>query len=568
MNGRSTVPGLLRQRAADTPDAVALCHPDGSTLTFGQWDRSTDALAAALAADGLRVGQRVALLFDEREWFGFATAFCGVLRAGGVAVPLSARLPPGQLVDRVTVAGAVGTIREGCAVPPELGGWQRGPADADANADAVPDRATPAGPAQIIFTSGTEGSARPVVATHGNLTHGHDATPGRRQLAHSRHFLHAFPLGTNAAQTMLLTGLTAEPAALVMPRFDAAEVCAAVEEFQVGTLFLVPAMARELLDSGELHSRDLSSVVLVGTTGDVLPGSVARALAEALPYATIVNTYSSTEAAPARTTMVFDSRRPEAVGRGPVRITDDAGREVPTGEVGHVWIGSAAPPRRYLDGGDTGTFRDGWTRTGDRGRLDDEGYLHLAGRDSSTIHTGGTTVSPFTVEQALREHPDVRDCAVTALADPVLGERPAAVLVTRTGAVPADLRTFLAGRLSGAEIPQRVVCVAALPRNDGGKVVVRALRDLFPPVGSTATAAPVTVVERHLADIWATVLGVAAVGRDDDFLALGGNSMSALRLARLVADQFAVPTPVSALYARPGLAEQAAWIADRIADSP
>ncbi|MEV0939634.1 AMP-binding protein [Micromonospora wenchangensis] len=566
MSGGPTVPGLLRQRAADTPDAVALCHPDGSALTFGRWDRSADALAAALVTDGLRVGQRVALLFDEREWFGFATAFCGVLRAGGVAVPLSVRLPPGQLADRFTAAGAVGTIREGCVVPPELGGWQRGLAGADAAAGT--DRATPDGPAQIIFTSGTEGSARPVVATHGNLTHGHDAAPGRRQLAHSRHFLHAFPLGTNAAQAMLLTGLAAEPAALVVPRFDAAEVCAAVEEFRVGTLFLVPAMARELLDSGELHRRDLSSVVLVGTTGDVLPGSVARALADALPYATIVNTYSSTEAAPARTTMVFDSRRPDAVGRGAVRITDDAGREVPAGETGQVWIGSDAPPRRYLDGGDTGTFRDGWTRTGDRGRLDDEGYLHLAGRDSSTIHCGGTKVSPFTVEQALRGHPDVRDCAVTALADPVLGERPAAVLVTRTGAVPADLRTFLAGRLSGAEIPQRVVCVTALPRNDGGKVVVRALRDLFPPAGSTPAADPVTVVERRLADIWASVLGVAAVGRDDDFLALGGNSMSALRLARLVADQFAVPTPVSALYARPGLAEQAAWIADRIAGSP
>ncbi|MEU7982204.1 AMP-binding protein [Micromonospora sp. NPDC049081] len=566
MTGGPTVPGLLRQRAADTPDAAALCHPDGATLTFAQWDRSADALAAALVDDGLRVGQRVALLFDEREWFGYATAFCGVLRAGGVAVPLSARLPPGQLVERVSVAGAVGIIREGCAVPPELGGWQRGPAGTAT--DAVPDRATPDGAAQIIFTSGTEGSARAVVATHGNLTHGHDTAPGRRQLAHSRYFLHAFPIGTNAAQTMLLTGLAAEPAALVVPRFDAAEVCAAVEEFRVGTLFLVPSMARELLDSGEPDRRDLSSLVLVGTTGDVLPAAVARALGDVLPYATIVNTYSSTEAAPARTTMVFDSRRPDAVGRGTVRITDDAGREVAAGEVGQVWIGSDAPPRRYLDGGDAATFRDGWTRTGDRGRLDDEGYLHLTGRAASTIHSGGTKVSPFAVEQALHGHPDVRDCAVLALADPVLGERPAAVLVTRTGAVPADLRAFLAGRLSGAEIPQRIVCVDALPRNDGGKVVTRSLRDLFPPAGSTPAAAPVTVVERRLADIWATVLGVAAVGRDDDFLALGGNSMSALRLARLVSDQFAVATPVSALYARPGLAAQAAWIADRMSGSP
>ena len=209
-----------------------------------------------------------------------------------------------------------------------------------------------------------------------------------------------------------------------------------------------------------------------------------------------------------------------------------------------------------------------WTRTGDRGRLDDEGYLHLTGRDTSTIHSGGTKVSSFAVEQALHGHPDVRDCAVVAVADPVWGERPAAVLVTRTGAVPADLRAFLAGRLSGPEIPQRVVCVDALPRNDGGKVVARSLRGLFPPVGSTPAAAPVTVVERRLADIWASVLGVAAVGRDDDFLALGGNSMSALRLARLVSDQFAVATPVSALYARPGLAAQAAWIADRMSGSP
>ncbi|MEU7618102.1 AMP-binding protein [Micromonospora rifamycinica] len=566
MTGGRTVPGLLRRRAADTPGAVALCHPDGSSLTFAGWDRAADALAAELVADGLRVGQRVALLFDEREWFGYAIAFCGVLRAGGVAVPLSTRLSPRQLVDRVTATGAVGTIREGGTVPTGLGGWQRGLARPGGG--ATPDRSTPDDAAQVIFTSGTEGSAKAVVATHGNLTYGHDTAPGRRHLAHSRHFLHAFPLGTNAAQTMLLTGLAAAPAALVVPRFDAAEVCAAVEEFRVGTLFLVPSTARELLASGEPHRRDLSSVVLVGTTGDILPAPVARALGAAMPNATVVNTYSSTEAAPARTTMVFDSRRPHAVGRGAVRVTDDAGREVDPGEVGQVWIRSDAPPRRYLDGDDTATFRDGWTRTGDRGRLDDQGYLHLVDRDSSIVHSGGTKISSLAVEQALHEHADVLDCAVVGIPDPVLGERAAAVLVTRAGTVPADLRGFLAGRLSTPEIPQRVVCVDALPRNDGGKVVKRSLRDLFRPDGSAPAPAPQTAVERQLAGIWATVLGVAAVGRDDDFLALGGNSMSVLRLARLVSDQFAVATPVSALFARPGLVEQAAWIAARLSGPP
>jgi len=548
-----TFPGLLRDRAAREPDRVAI-RVGADALTFGEWHDRAARVAAGL---DVRRGDRVGLLFDEHDWLDFAAAYVGVQAAGAVAMPISARKPGTEITRLLADFGAAGLIH-GTGL--DAHGWpiETVVADRPGGVDVGPGDL-----AQILFTSGTTGRPKGVSATHANLTHGYHPRMRRRPLTHSKLFLHAFPLGTNAAQTMLFNALTAEPAALVLPRFDAGEFCALIEENRVGTAFLVPAMAIDLVASGALDRYDLSSVLLLGSTAAALPPEIAKTLAAAFENADIVNYYSSTEAAPAQTVMIFDPDRPAAVGQpadGDLRITDADGHPLPSGETGEVWLRSPTTARTYFGDASatSAVFRDGWIRMGDLGRLDDEGYLYLVDRESDVIKSGAFKISTLRIEAELYTHPDVREAAVLGLPHPVLGSVPAAAVVLRKPV--DDLRAFAAARLARHEIPARWLILDALPRNDAGKVLKRALRDLFdaPP----EPAAPASDAEKRLAGLWAQALG-RDVPAGADFFAAGGDSFAAARFAALAAEEFGVEVPVSFVFDFPDLAAQAAHLADR-----
>ncbi|MEU8005482.1 class I adenylate-forming enzyme family protein [Catellatospora sp. NPDC049111] len=469
-----TVPGLLAWRRARNPADVAIEVAGVDTLTFEQWDRDASALASALRRRGVTPGAAVGLVFAGRDWTGFAVAYCGVQRAGAVAVPLPDQLPPARLSQLLAACGSDLVISGRAEVD----------ALVEAGAPDPADDARPEGIAQILFTSGTSGQPKAVAATHANLTDGVPAHPKRLALAHSRRFLHAFPIGTNAAQTMLINALTARPSALTLPRFTPRRFAQRLTE--VGTVFLVPATAIELLDSGALDGLDLSGVNLVGSTAAPLPPAVALRLSRAFPSAAIVNHYTSTEAAPAHTNMIFDPAHPDAVGRvttGAVRITDAEGTPLPDGEVGHVWLRSPHA-RRYLGDDDAtrDTFQDGWVRMGDLGRLQG-GHLFLSDRDSDVVKSGAYKISTLEVEAVLHEHPAVAAAAVVGVPHPVLGARLAAAIVARPDAGEVGLpgiRAFLAERLADHQLPGDLLVLDQLPRNDAGKVLKRQLVKLFP----------------------------------------------------------------------------------------
>src|SRR4051794_35360826 len=308
-----TVPRLLAGRAESDPEHIAISQ-GAESLDLAAWQRRTRAIAAGLLAAGVRPGDRVALLYGSRDWIAYACSYTGVLAAGAVAVPLSTRSASAELVYMVEHCGATALLHN--AAPPELPVklcW--GPADISALPDADTELGPgpgprPGDPAQILYTSGTTGRPKGVVAAHANLTHGARLDPPLRALAHSRQFLHAFPIGTNAGQTMLFNALTAHAGMLVTARFGPEHFARLIEQQAVGSVFVVPAMAIELLASGALARHDPSSVVLFGSTAAALPPTVAAGLAAALPGTTIVNYYTSTEAAPTQTSMIFSQERP------------------------------------------------------------------------------------------------------------------------------------------------------------------------------------------------------------------------------------------------------------------
>jgi hypothetical protein len=418
-------------------------------------------------------------------------------------------------------------------------------------------RVRPRDPAQILHTSGTTGRPKGVTATHANLTYGLDPAPRRRPLAHSEHCLHAFALGSNAAQTMLLSALVTRPTTVIAPAFDADGFGALIERYRVGSVFVVPPMAIELVNRRIPERRDLSSVLLFGSTAAALPPAVALALAEALPNATLTNSYTSTEAAPAQLTMVFDPERPGALGRparpGDLRITDEEGRPVPPGRTGAVWLRSAAPARGYA-----GAPAGPWVPMGDLGYQDEDGYLHLVDRADDVVKSGALAVSTLRVEAVLHEHPAVAEAAVVGVPHPVLGQVLAAAVVP-TGQA-GDLRAFLAERLGRHEVPAHIRYIDTLPYNAAGKVVKSELRTMLALGVRHSGPPPESPTETALARLWTRLLGGDGVSRNDDFFALGGDSMRAAQLATLAGEEFGVAVPSALVFDRPGLAGQAEWI--------
>nr|WP_222723700.1 class I adenylate-forming enzyme family protein [Streptomyces sp. t39] len=480
---------LLEHRADLHPERPAL-HDDGRTLDFGTWRRRSAALAAGLLARGLRPGDPVALRYRSTEWTEYAVAYCGVQWAGGIAVPLSDRLAPAAAEHILGDCRAAGVLHAAAGPPPRLPGGVRADGSAEVEADgaaaARPAPPDPSADAQYLYTSGTTGLPKGVRATHANLVHGCTLDERRRPLRHSRTFLHGFPIGTNAGQTMLVNALNTAAAGVAVPHFTPLRFARLIEEHGVGSVFLVPATAIELLASPALSRCDLSSVRLVGSTAAALPQPVALRLSQVFDRAQIVNYYTSTEAAPAQVTLLYDPRRPDSPGLpaalDQLRITGPDGRVLPAGEPGEIWLRSSAPPRSYLGptASDAEVFQGRWVRMGDIGVLDGDGYLHLLDRERDVVKSGAHKVSTLQVENALHAHPGVADAAAFGVPHPVLGSVVVAAVVPSDDALdPASLRAFLLDRLAAHELPARFLFRDALPRNEGGKVLKRELHQLL-----------------------------------------------------------------------------------------
>lgn len=491
----ATLSALLAHRAGTDPERTALiCGP--RTLTFGEWYERAEALAAGLRSRGLEPGARVVLRYGSGDWTAYAVAFCGVLRAGLVAVPLSDRQPPAVAAHVLVDSGASALLHPaGAHLPPGVlptGVWAAPDAETEAEGaarTAVLRPPDPASLAQILYTSGTTGTPKGVTAAHTNLAHGCTFDERRRPLRHSRHFLHAFPVGTNAGQTMLVNALDSAATAVAAPQFTPGRFARLIEQYEAGSVFLVPSMAIELLGSDSARRYATDSVRLVGSTAAALPQPVALGLTRAFPNAQVVNYYTSTEAAPAQLTLLFDPERPDSPGRPAsphgLRITTPDGAPLPAGEPGEVWLRTPAAPRAYLEpAGSTErsgaeVFQGRWVRMGDLGMLDEEGYLHLLDRERDVIKSGAYKVSTIQVEDALHAHPAVVDAAAFGVPHPVLGSVVAAVVVGRDELTAPALRTFLLDRLAPHELPARLLFRPSLPRNEGGKILKRELRLLL-----------------------------------------------------------------------------------------
>ncbi len=441
------VDAWLPRAAAAAPARPAVQTPAGS-WTYRELLAAASHGASSLAGRGVGAGDRVAIALPPG--LGFVQALHASLLLGAVVVPVDPRL---GAAERATVtAGAAVVVDE----PLDDGHAEPASATAGHDLDAV---------ALIVHTSGTTSTPKPVALTYGNLLWsalgsavalGRD--PGERWLC-------AMPLAHVGGLSILLRSAIYATTAVVHERFETDRVLHALQREEITLISVVATTLSRLLDGGLERPPGLRLALAGG--GPVPAALLARARSRGVA---VSQTYGLTESCSQATTVpVALATRDGDHGAGPPLFCTRV-RIAPDGEI--LLRGATIAP--------AAAGADGWLATGDLGRIDALGALHVTGRKADTIISGGENVAPAEVEAVLEAHPDVLEAAAVARPDVQWGEAVTALVVARDGAAldPAGLRAHCAAVLAPYKVPRRVQVVAGpLPRTASGKLLRRELTD-------------------------------------------------------------------------------------------
>jgi long-chain acyl-CoA synthetase len=361
---------------------------------------------------------------------------------------------------------------------------------------------TPDDPATILYTSGTTGRPKGALGTHRNICNtiwgvafvqawGRvvKGGPAVDEAAKKKAALVTGPMfHVIGCFSMLAVHSFAGNKLVLMRRWNAEHALDLVEGEGITHVGGVPAVIRQLVDTQRAAPRDVSSLERFNYGGSPAPPELAVALSETFPRTIHTVGYGMTETS-SPVSMNFGDylrRKPESVGPPfPVcecRVVDDTGEDVPVDETGELWIRGPNVVTEYWERPEATaeTFTEGWLKTGDIARVDEDGFIYIVDRIKDMVIRGGENVYCIEVENALFEHPDVIEAAVIGLPHEVLGEEVGAVVQVRYGATVSEemLQSHLAARLARFKIPVRIdVRRSELPRNAVGKVMKTVLRD-------------------------------------------------------------------------------------------
>ncbi len=468
-------------------------------LTYADLDALVADAAVRVAGAGMRSGDRVALVL-ESSW-QYVVCLLAVLRAGGVAVPLNPGARVRDIEAWISFAEARLVISE--ASHPQLSplraqlaararlmvcGGEDDPLDPPGGEAARPTPVTSPddAPACILFTSGTTGEPKGVLLSHGNLRSNARSIVESLGLTADDSIACVLPFFYAYGNSVLFSHLTCGASIHVQRGFTFPHaVMDMVARHGITGFAGVPSTFALLLSRVKLESCDLSGLRYVAQAGGAMPPALVSRLAAALPGKQVFIMYGQTEAT-ARLTCLPAARladKPGSVGL-PVRdvrieIRDATGRVCGAGETGDIWACGPNIMQGYWRNPEATAqvLRDGWLRTGDIGRLDEEGFVHIVGRRSDIIKVGAHRVHPQDVEHVLAELSTVGECAVVGVADDLLGEVIKAFIVPAAGTAPHahEVRRHCLENLPNYKVPKFIEFVACLPRTPSGKVQRAAL---------------------------------------------------------------------------------------------
>ena len=485
------------------PGKTALVHLAEGAERRHSFAEVADAVArqaAALAARGVKAGDRVALLAPNTDQLVLALLACWWL--GAVACPLNIRWSASELGHAVAdseaalllVDESLANLVPGVALPTatlaDFG------AEAQRLAPRLDSRTGGDALAAILYTGGTTGKSKGVMLTHANfwtaaMTRGAELpnSPDSVTLLVAPLF-HVAGLGRLIGQSIVGGGWA------TLPQFRPARVLHAIEHEGVSDIIAVPSMLQALLDAPEFDAQRVQGLARIAFGAAPMPPDLLDRALTAWPRAEFFQAYGMTETAGAvcmnppanHRGAARASARVHSVGRAglgaEIQVTDEAGQPLPPGEVGEIVVRGPMVMTGYWRQPETtqAAFRDGWLRTGDGGRMDGDGYLFIADRLKDMIISGGENVYSGEVEAVLRQHPAVEHVAVIGVPDTQWGEAVHAVIVLRDaaagndGALPDALRAWCREQLAGYKCPRSFAFVPALPMSAAGKVLKNVLR--------------------------------------------------------------------------------------------
>jgi len=476
------------------PDRPALRLNDAVT-TYAELDDATARLATLLRDRGLEPGDRVGIMLPNVP--EFAIAYYGVLRAGGVVVPVNVLLKQREVAFYLgdseaklifawhefaddAAAGAAEAGSECLVVEPEAFG--RLLASVSEPGAGLLDRAAD-DDAVILYTSGTTGKPKGAQLTHSNLAINADVSKRLFSLGHEDVILGALPLFHAFGQTCgLNTAVSAGASLALIPRFDADKALTTVQRDRVTVFEGVPTMYAALLHHPDRERFDVSTLRVCVSGGAALPVELLRGFEQAFGCV-ILEGYGLSETSPVACFNHPDRERlPGSIGT-PVEgvemmLVDDDRRPVAAGELGEIAIRGHNVMKGYWNRADAtaeAIDADGWFYSGDIARVDAEGRYFIVDRKKELIIRGGYNVYPREVEEILYEHPAVREAAVIGVPHPDLGEEVGAAVALKEGtdATEAEIRDHVKANVAAYKYPRHVWFVDELPKGPTGKILKR-----------------------------------------------------------------------------------------------
>ncbi len=484
-------------QAIRRPDATAIIDELGS-LTFAEVDRRTNALAHGLADRGVVEGDGVAIMCRNHRGFIDATVACSKL--GVDALYLNTSFAGPQIADVVKRENPRALIfdeeftelvKEAAQRRKRFVAWREGEGRLnDPTLEELIEQGDPApvvAPAEegkaVILTSGTtgtpKGAARKTPSSLGPVAAMFSKIPLRTEerTMIAAPLFHAWGFGHLAA------GMGLGSALVLRRTFDPEDTLSATAQHECTALILVPVMLMRMLDlpPETIDRYDLRALRVIALSGSALPAPLARRALDRFGDV-LYNLYGSTEVAWAAIATPEDMHAaPGTVGRPPLgtvlRIYDEAGKEVPHGQTGRIFVGNEMLFEGYTGGGSKDTIGD-LMATGDVGHFDAAGRLFVDGRDDDMIVSGGENVFPQEVEALLSGHDAIGDVTVLGVEDQKFGQRLRAVIVKRPGAKlsESDVKDYVKRNLANYKVPRDVIFSDELPRTSTGKVLKRELK--------------------------------------------------------------------------------------------
>ncbi len=502
------LPGMVAGHARQQPDAPALTT-GGHTLSYAQLDALVDRIAATLQRDGLQPGDTIAI--DAFACNAYVALFLGALRAGLAVAPLAPSSTPAQIATMTGDAGARHLFLDAAnaaAVPAALtgAGVRRIRLDDSQDGDErmadwlAPEGATPnpvplgwSHPFNIIYSSGTTGTPKGIVHSHG-LRWGQIRRAEAAGYGPGNVTLVATPLYSNTTLVVVIPTLARGGHLVLMPKFDTRGYLELAQQHRATHTMLVPVQYQRLMDFPDFDRYDLSSFTFKACTSAPFHADLKAQVLKRWPGG-LTEYYGMTEGG--GSCILYCHLHPDklhTVGQPAegheIRLIDEDGQELPreaglTGElVGRspsMMLGYQNQPGKTREAEWFDVQGRRFIRTGDVGRFDADGFLILMDRRKDMVISGGFNIYPSDLEAELRQHPAVADVAVVGVPSREWGETPVAFVVRKAGAMDdaESIRQWMNARVGKTQRLHALRFIDELPRSAIGKILKRELRDTY-----------------------------------------------------------------------------------------